>query len=169
MKISDFQIHDHTKLDGVLLKLCELIIEGKKKDSAYYGMVGSCIVDPDNNEVYALNYYKDEDHRVHAERAAVEKYEAKYGKVPNGSICVTTLSPCSEQHSEMADERYGSSCTDFLNSSNIKKVYCGYKDPTQVNTDAYKHKRFHIEETRNKKLREACKMFADTFLKNTLP
>jgi pyrimidine deaminase RibD-like protein len=169
MKISDFQIHNYAKLDNVLLKLCELIIEGKKKDNDYYGMVASCIIDPSNNQVYALNYYKDEDTRVHAERAAIEKYEANHGKVPAGCICVTTLSPCSEQHSDMADERYSDSCTNLLNNSNIKKVYCGYKDPTQVNTEAYRHKKFHIEETRNEKLREMCKMFSDTFLKNTLP
>jgi pyrimidine deaminase RibD-like protein len=159
MKLTDFQIHSHKKLDNILIKLCEMIVEGQKKDSDYYGYVGSCILDPDNNTVYAVNYYNDGYTRVHAERAAIEKYEAKHGKVPQGSICITTLSPCSTYHNEMADKREGSSCTDLINHSNIRKVYCGYVDPTENDTEAYKHKKYHIEETRNEKIRELCKVF----------
>jgi pyrimidine deaminase RibD-like protein len=157
MKISDFKIHSQKKLDNILLKLCEMIVAGQKKDRDYYGFVGSCILDPDNNKVYSLNHYNDGYTRVHAERAAIEKYEAKYGKVPEGSICITTLSPCSTYHNKMADKREGDSCTDLLNSSNIRKVYCGYVDPAEADTEDYKQKKYHIKETDNESIRKLCK------------
>ncbi len=159
MKISDFEIHDREKLDHILVKLCQMIIDGQKKDSDYYGFVASCILDPENNKVYAVNNYVDGYTRIHAERAAIEKYERKYGTVPEGSICITTLSPCSTYHNEMADRREGDSCTDLLNHSNIRKVYCGYSDPVETGTEDYKNKKFHIVETRNEKIRDLCKIF----------
>ena len=158
MKASEFQIHSTDKLDGVLTELCQMIINGKKKNPEYYGMVAAAVLDPDNNLVMSINHYDDAtDKRVHAERAAVEKYNKKFGTVPSGSIVITTLSPCSE---DMV-ERYGESCTDFLNNLGVHKVYCGYDDPTQHP----EHKKFHTQETRNEKLKTLCKQFADTFLK----
>jgi pyrimidine deaminase RibD-like protein len=134
-----------------------MIIAGKKKNPKYYGMVAAAVLDPNNNIITGINYPNDAtDTRVHAERAAVDQYRKKFGDVPAGSIIVTTLSPCSE----VMSERYGESCTDFINGLGIHKVYCGYKDPTQ-HVD---HKQFHTLETRNPKLRELCKQFADTFL-----
>jgi pyrimidine deaminase RibD-like protein len=157
MRIEDFQIHSTEKLDSMLVKLCEMIINGKKKNPKYYGMVAAAVLDPNNNVVMGINCPDDAtDTRVHAERAAVNQYHKKFGDVPAGSIIVTTLSPCSEAMSE----RYGESCTDFINGLGVHKVYCGYKDPTQ-HVD---HKQFHTLETRNPKLRELCKQFADTFL-----
>lgn len=160
MKISDFAIHSLSKLDRVLTNCCELIIEKHRENAEYYGKVAACVIDPSDNHVYAVNYMSDEGTRVHAERAAVNKYIKKYGELPMGCLIVTTLSPCSEDMSE----RYGESCTHLVNELNVHKVYCGYEDPTQNESDAYIHKKFHVMETRNQKLRELCKKFADTFL-----
>lgn len=155
MKKSDFEIHDKDKLDKVLVKLCSLVINRQKKNPDHYGMVGACIIDNDNNMVFETSS-KNGDKWVHAEKNAMESYESKHGEIPKGSIIVTTLSPCNEK----MHDRYGSSCTDVINGSNVRKVYCGYDDPTQN-----KHKnKFTEEVTDNSKLTELCKMFADTFL-----
>ena len=162
MKISDFRIHDTDKLDRILVRLCELIIDehGKSTD---YGMVAACVLDPHDEMVIALNYPAEDGKRVHAETAAIEKYNRQYGNVPTGSIIITTLSPCSEP----MDERHGPSCTDIIEEAGIHKVYCGYTDPTQSQSENYLHKTFHVKETRNDKIRILCKKFADTFLKDT--
>jgi pyrimidine deaminase RibD-like protein len=165
MKISDFEIHDQEKLDNILVELCEMIIDGQKEDSDYYGMVASCVLDMHNNKVYGVNYFKSKDKRVHGERAAIDKYHKRYGKIGEGSIIITTCSPCSEH----MDERYGESCTDLIDSLGIHKVYCGYSDPSQDSSETYQHKKFHSETTKNKQIESLCKKFADTFLKNTLP
>jgi pyrimidine deaminase RibD-like protein len=162
MKISDFQIHDYEKLDNILLELCEMIIDGQKKDSDYYGMVASCVLDMHNNKVYGINYPKD-GKRVHGERAAIDNYHKKFGDIGEGSIVITTCSPCSEG----MDERYGESCKDLIDSLGIHKVYCGYSDPSQDDSENYQHKKFHSETTKNKKIEELCKKFAATFLTNT--
>jgi pyrimidine deaminase RibD-like protein len=164
MKLSDFQIHDHEKLDNILVELCELVIDGQKKNSDYYGMVASCVLDMNNNKVYGINYPKN-GKRVHGERAAIDNYHKKYGKIGAGSIIITTCSPCSEG----MDERYGESCTDLIDNLGIHKVYCGYSDPSQDESERYQHKKFHILTTKNSKIESLCKKFADTFLKNTLP
>ena len=59
----------------------------------------------------------------------------------------------------MAD-RYQGSCTDYINASPVKKVYCGYSDPSQHNEDF----EFTVETTSNKDIQKLCKKFADTFL-----
>jgi pyrimidine deaminase RibD-like protein len=163
MRANEFQITKLDKLDNILVELCSDIIIGQKKDPDYYGMVAACVLDMDNNIVTAVNYFKD-GKRVHAERAAIEKYHSQYGDIPAGSIIVTTLSPCSE---EMA-ERYGDSCTKLIEDIGVHKVYCGYKDPTQSDSGSYLDKTFHVMETKNEKLRELCKSFADTFLDKEL-
>jgi pyrimidine deaminase RibD-like protein len=160
MKISDFRIHDTEKLDNILAKLCELILL-KKKEDPKYGFVAACVLDPYDELVVGINIPADDGTRIHAERAAMNNYNRMHGDIPAGSIIITTLSPCSEEMSE----RYSESCTDLINESPVHKVYCGYTDPTQKHSDTYQHKHFHVKETRNEKLRELCKMFADTFLK----
>jgi hypothetical protein len=60
------------------------------------------------------------------------------------------------------DERYGESCTDLVNGSNVRKVYCGYIDPSQQD----EHAQYTLEESGNKDIVTMCKKFADTFLKN---
>jgi pyrimidine deaminase RibD-like protein len=145
------------QFDDILKHLCDMVVTGQERDAEKYGMVAACVVDSDGNKVYRRNYLnKDDEHRTHAERAAIEAYERLYGDLPEGSIVVTTLSPCSEHMSD----REGASCTDLLNSKGIAKVYCGYMDPTQ-SQDGYE---FSASETNNERIRKQCKAFADTFL-----
>lgn len=154
MRASDFETYDRKKLDSILSKLCDLIIKGQQSDKDY-GMVAAAVLDPDNRIVLRLNY-PGKNGRVHAERAAMEAYISKYGEIPRNSIVVTTLSPCSEK----MNERDGPSCTDYINSSPVKNVYYGYQDPTQEDD----HRGFDAIETKNSKIRNRCKAFADTFL-----
>jgi pyrimidine deaminase RibD-like protein len=164
MKISDFVIHSTDKLDVLLSKCCEHVLDKQKEDKDYWGMVGACVLDPENRIVYGVNHLTSNGTRSHGERSAIDNYTKKYGPVPQGSIIITTLSPCSEALAE----RYGESCTELINSIGVHKVYCGYSDPTQVDSEAYQHKKFHTQETRNEKLKSLCKMLADTFLKDTV-
>jgi len=161
---SDYEIHNYKKLDRILTMLCKMVIEGQKKDKEYYGMVAACVLDPDNQMVAKVNYPTDDGLRVHAERAAMEAYQAKYGEIPEGSIIVTTLSPCNERSDETADGRAGNNCTDLINHSPVHKVYCGYMDPSQGD-EAHNERDFNLMETENGSIRDLCKSFADTFLK----
>ena len=160
---ADDEIHNYKKLDKILIKLCNMVVNSQHSDKDY-GMVAACVLDPDNNIVAGLNSPGVGSKRVHAERVAIEKYEHKYGPVPEGSIVITTLSPCNEHNDETAEERLGESCTDYLNSKGIEKVYCGYMDPTQDNDQ----RQFNLMETGNQDIREECKSFADTFLKQDI-
>jgi pyrimidine deaminase RibD-like protein len=162
MKSSDFQIHNRTKLDKILVELCQMVINGQEKDNEYYGMVAAAVLDPKNRIVKSVNHVVSDGKHKHAERVAIDEYKSKYGDIPEGSIIITTLSPCSEQ----MDERYGEDCTDLINDTVVRKVYCGYEDPSQDDSENYQHKKFHVEITKNKKIVELCKKFADTFLNN---
>ena len=155
IKSSDYEIHNYNKLDRYLSKLCQMVEDGQKSNKDY-GMVAACVLDPDNQAVARLNRPGKDGKRVHAEHAAMEDYINKYGPIPKGSIVITTLSPCNEH----MDERDGPSCTLLINNSNVKKVYCGYMDPTQDDDT----RKFTIMETNNQQLRKQCKQFADTFL-----
>ena len=157
---SDFEIRNRPKLDRILVELCRLIIKGQNNDPMKYGMVAACVLDPQNRIVFGVNEAAENDTRRHAERVAIDRYVKQYGEVPDGSIIITTLSPCNEYGTEMADDRYGESCTDLINDSNVKKVYCGYTDPSQTND----HEEYTLEETKNGDIKELCKKFADTFL-----
>ena len=161
-KDSDYEIHNHTKLDRILVKLCQLVIKGKKTNPEKYGMVAACVLDPKNQTVLCINEATKDGTRKHAERVAIERYVEKYGDIPTGSIILTTLSPCNEDDTEMAAGRFGESCTDLINNSNIRKVYCGCMDPSQDN----EHNKYTLEATSNSDIRELCKKFADTFLEN---
>ena len=159
MRLTEFQTVDINKLDDYLAKLCSMIKRGQTERPEYYGMVAAGVLTPKGRWVAKLNYPKSK-LRVHAERAAIEEYTKYHGKIPEGSIIVTTLSPCNETDDETADTRQGVSCTDLINQSGITKVYCGYKDPTQDN----EHGDYKEVFTKNKQLRTMCKDFADTFL-----
>jgi pyrimidine deaminase RibD-like protein len=161
---SDYEIHSRDKLDKILIELCDLMIKDQKIDPKKYGMVASCVLDPDNNKILCVNEDAGDGTRRHAERVAIDSYVEKYGEIPEGSIIITTLSPCNEDDTEMAAGRYGESCTDLINNSNVRKVYCGYKDPTQDND----HEKYTLEETSNSGIKNLCKKFADTFLKDEL-
>lgn len=156
---SDYEIKNLDKLDHILVDLCRMVVEGQKSDQDY-GMVAAAVLDPENNLVSALNYPDAEGNRVHAERAAVQKYTQQYGEVPEGSIIITTLSPCNEHR---MPDRHGSSCTDLINHLLAHKVYCGYIDPSQ-NDEPFDKRTFSLQETNNAKIRQLCKSFADTFL-----
>jgi pyrimidine deaminase RibD-like protein len=157
MRASDFEPRISEKLDNILSKLCELVARGQSS-AKDYGMVAAAVLDPSNQVVARLNRPGKDGKRIHAEHAAMEAYQQQYGDIPSGSIVITTLSPCNEH----MDERDGPSCTDLINQSVIKKVYCGYMDPTQDDDT----RQFDVLETDNKEIRQQCKAFADTFLGN---
>ena len=152
------EIHNYTKLDNILLKLCEMVVAGMKSKSDY-GMVAAAILTPDNVMVSKLNRPASDGKRIHAERAAIMAYQSEHGDIPDGSIIITTLSPCNTNMSE----RHGDDCSDLIDNAGIKKVYCGYLDPTQ-NHGADDHRQFNLMETQNHSIRELCQAFADTFL-----
>jgi pyrimidine deaminase RibD-like protein len=155
MRASDFEIRNYKKLDRILSKLCNLVEKGRASEKDY-GMVAAAVLDPSNQIVARLNRPASNGQRIHAERAAMEAYEQAHGAIPEGSIIITTCSPCSEH----MDERYGESCTDLINNSIVKKVYAGYTDPTQEE----EHRDFNIIETEDESIRSKCKEFASAFL-----
>lgn len=155
MRASDFEVVNHDKLDQILTRLCELVVEGQKKKQDL-GMVAAAVLDPDNNCVVGINYLLNNGRRVHAERAAIDSYHARFGKIPEGSIIITTCSPCCHE----MEEREGQNCTDLIDKVGVHKVYSGYQDPTQHPGG----KKFHTEITRNPKIQALCQAFASTFL-----
>ena len=102
------------------------------------------------------------DRDVHGERVAIDKYKSKYGEIPDGSIIITTCSPCTE----LMPERVGTSCRDLISSTPVHKVYAGYRDPSQETGPG--DKTYHLQITKNKRIQELCKKFADTWLKRQL-
>ena len=159
MNLSDFQISNHDKLDAILVRLCEMVIQGQGK-KGNLGMVAAAVLDPANNCVVGINYPTRDGRRVHGERAAIDSYTARFGDIPAGSIIITTCSPCSHDMSERA----GVNCSDLIDEVGVHKVYAGYQDPTQEPGD----KKYHIEITGNPKIHELCERFAETFLKDEL-
>jgi len=152
---SNWEIRNYHKLDGILVKLCELVVKGQQQDPNTHGMVAAAILDP-NNRLVSSTGMKIRGKWHHAERCAMMKYEQLHGDIPNGSICITTCSPCSERMSD----RYLESCTDLINHSNIHKVYAGYDDPTQPE----EQRNFNIIETSNPSIRDFCHKLAETFM-----
>ena len=167
MILNDFIVpkskYSNETLDKLLAELCELVIKGKQDNPDFSGWVGAAVITPEGLVVTGTAY-RYGNKFIHAERAAIDKYEAEYGELPKGCIVVTTLSPCNEDHDETATERQGDSCTDLLNAKQVKLAYCGYNDPTQE----HKHNNFTVIITENEKLKSLCKQMADTFLKKGL-
>ena len=145
--------------DEILSHLCEMVERGQQEDPDHYGMVAACVVSPDGKRVFDLNYAVEDGHRVHAERAAIDRFEEEFGDLPDGCVVVTTLSPCSEH----MHDREGKSCTDLLNEKGIKSAYCGLVDSTQID-GCMEKKKFNVQETNDIRIMEQCKAFADTFL-----
>ena len=152
------EISQHKKLDRVLIRLCELLAAAEHPK---FGMVAAAVIDPDNRIVAALNRRLSQDKNLHAEPAAMQAYEKRYGAIPDGSIIVTTLSPCAEPMAE----RQGQACVERINQSNVHKVYCGYMDHTQ-HEGLTELREFTLEETANPDIRRLCKKYADTFLED---
>lgn len=161
MKISDFHIRNLDKLDEILVGLCQVAIDRYGTDPNQYGAVASAVLD-NNNRLVTAGSYKVNGKWVHAERAAIDKYENKFGPVPEGSIIITTCSPCTDP----MPDRVGSSCEDLISSTAVHKVYAGFRDPSQHTRDH--DKTYHLQITRNKKIQELCGRFADTWLKKDL-
>ena len=158
MKLNELY-KDSIHPDEILTELCNAVMAGQRKNPKKYGMVAACVVDPDHKQTYGVNYLNDDNRRTHAERAAIESYESIHGSLPKGCIVFTTLSPCSEH----MHDRTGESCTDLLNAKEIKRVYCGYIDPTQ-HESSYKKRQFDVRETNDTTIKEMCKTFASAFL-----
>jgi len=161
MKLSDFRIENQDKLDGILVRLCEMVIQGQQQDPDRYGMVAAAVLDPENNLVMALNHAQGRKD-VHGERAAIRKYMKQYGNIPEGSIIITTCSPCTEP----MPERVGESCRDLISSTPVHKVYAGYRDPSQKTGPG--DKTYHLQITQNKRIQDLCRQFANTWLKDEL-
>ena len=159
MRLVEFESVDISKLDDYLAKLCAIVKKGQVERPEYYGMVAAGILTPKGKFVAKLNYPKGK-LRVHAERAAIEEYNKYHGDIPEGSVMITTLSPCNEKDDETAEHRAGVSCTDLINQQGFDRVYSGYKDPTQDN----EHGDYKEVVTKNKQLGTMCKEFADSFL-----
>lgn len=159
MRSSDFEITNEPKLDRLLTQLVEMVIRGQSEDAEHYGLVAAGVLDNDNRFVPALNRLNAKtDTRVHAERAAIERYNELHGDIPAGSIIITTLSPCTDPD---MNDRYDSSCDKLINSGVVRKVWCGYIDPTQ---DKNQRKAYHLECTKNPKLHAMCERIASLFL-----
>jgi len=83
MKVHDIlqENHQYPNLDRILRGLGRMLLKGQQIDSdGKFGMVAACLLDPKGRQVRALNRRIRDGHRVHAERAAIEKYEKRYGK-----------------------------------------------------------------------------------------
>jgi len=161
MRIEDFIIHSTGKLDRILAECCRQVLEKHDVDPEYWGMVGACVLGTDGRIAWGVNHMLQDGLRDHAEVVAIKNYTSKYGSDSlDGTIIITTLSPCSTD----IDQPGGRNCVDYINRHGIKKVWCGWSDAGQVDTDTYKSKHFHVAETRNPKLRTLCQKMAETFL-----
>lgn len=153
----DYELRNYHKLDKYLSELCDLVEKGQRSGKDF-GMVAAGILPLKGDYMARLNR-PGENGRIHAEHAVIEDFVKKYGSIPEGSVIITTLSPCNTA----MDERDGPSCADLLNEHGIQKVYCGYIDPTQ-HDGAEDNRQYNLVETQNKELRTRCEQFADTFL-----
>lgn len=149
------EIHSYHKLDRILVKLCDLVDSRHAQDPEKYGLVGAALLDPKNQIATGVST-KQDGQWYHAERRAMTAYRKKYGSIPPGCIIVVTCSPCSER----MDSRHGDSCTDLINSSAVKKVYCGFDDETQPENQ----REFNIIETADPEIRDRCRGYAEQFM-----
>lgn len=153
----DYELRNYHKLDKYLKELCDLVDKGQQSNKDF-GMVAAGIL-PLRGEYMARLNRPSKNGRTHAEHAVIEDFIKKYGSIPEGSVILTTLSPCNTH----MDERDGPSCADLLNEHGIQKVYCGFIDPTQHHGSEDKRD-YNLVETQDKKLRTRCEQFASTFL-----
>jgi len=146
MRATDFQ--SRTEMDHALTHLCELLIQAQAEHPDQTGDVAACVLDPEGQSTTGISL-RDGDRWIHAEVLACERYRDKFGDIPEGTMCVTTLSPCNRP---MAD-RVGTDCASYLRDQGIDQVYAGHADQTQ---DAD-----NVGITQNAKLRKLCKKFAE--------
>jgi len=150
--------HLHNSLDVILLNCLRHLAGAQRADSDHWGLVSAAVVGPDNQIAYGVNHLINDKLRMHAEAVAIHRYINDYGDISPECVIITTLSPCSEA----MHDRAGVSCTELINQLDIKRVYCGYKDPTQHAHTA----EFNVVETKNLEIRQLCKKIANTFLKS---
>lgn len=156
MIVQEILSHQSNKLDSVLVQLCDMIVQEHSRDPDPAGgrMVAATVYDPKGQTSMIISNQRENGSWNHAERNAIDQYIKDFGSIPNGSIIVTTLSPCGER----LDSRYGESCVDLINDHpEIKLAYCGYDDRTQSMDQA----NFEVTITANSKIKELCKEFAD--------
>jgi len=153
----DYEIRNYHKLDKYLAELCKLVERGQESGKDF-GMVAAGILTLKHPYMARLNR-PGKHGRIHAEHAVIKDFKAKYGEVPEGTVIITTLSPCNNH----MDERDGPSCADIINANGIEKVYCGLIDPSQ-NHGSKDHRHYNLVETQNEELRTRCEEFASTFL-----
>lgn len=151
-----------SKFDEILSNLCDLVEAGREKNPKIYGLVGSAIIDPKNNIIKRTSRFR-EGKWSHAEREVILDYRDKFGDISKNTILITTLSPCNELHTDPAPSRRGESCTKLINTTGIKLVYSGYLDPSQGNNE-YDERNFKLILSKDSKIRDRCKKYADQFL-----
>ena len=156
---TDYEIRNYHKLDKLLEGLCDLVDKGQHANKNY-GMVAAGILSLKYPYMARLNRPGD-DGRIHAEHAVITDFINKYGEIPEGTVILTTLSPCNKH----MDERDGPSCASLCDKYGIKKVYCGFIDPTQDKGEE-DHRHYNLMETQNSEIRSRCQEFAETFLGN---
>lgn len=144
------------KYDHVLVDLCQLIIDNKRRDNRY-GLVAAAVIDGDRR-VDATSSFNGK--WVHAERNALNKFKKQYGDLSNAAVIVTTLSPCVE---DMPD-RQGISCSELIAQTPVRRVYCGYRDPEHEEL----HNDIDLSFTTNGAIERMCQSFADTFQKENI-
>lgn len=155
---TNYEIRNYHKLDKYLAELCDMI--DRDGNDAGNGMVAAGVLSLTHPYIARLSSIQSDGKSTHAERNAIDAFESEYGPITEGTVIITTLSPCNERHDTTAKERVGESCTDLINSKGILKVYCGFMDPTQDDDT----REFNIIETSNEDIRHRCKQYADTFL-----
>jgi Zn-dependent peptidase ImmA (M78 family) len=62
-------------------------------------------------------------------------------------------------------DRQGISCNELINTTPVRVVYCGYRDPEHQEV---MHNDFDIRFTDNRNIEQMCKQFADMFQKQNL-
>jgi len=65
---------DSDQLDAALLDCCRAVVQGQQDNPKHFGMVGACVVDPDNHKVVGVNEPATDGTRRHAERVAIDRY-----------------------------------------------------------------------------------------------
>ena len=146
----------HVELyDQILTILCDMIDYQFTHNPEKYGEVGAAIVDPHSRIVVALSTPSKGKWR-HAEFNAIVAYNKKYGEIPQGSVVITTCSPCSAR----MPDRQGDSCTHRINEQPIPIVYCGFEDPTQ---HTHLHN-FQLVITQNAHIHHRCEKHAQRFM-----
>jgi len=156
---TDYEIRNYHKLDKLLEGLCDLVDKGQHANGDF-GLVGAGLLSLKYPYMARLNRPGD-DGRIHAEHAVFIDFINKYGEIPEGTVLLTTLSPCNKH----MDERDGPSCADLTDKYGIKKVYCGLIDPTQHKGES-DHRHYNLMETQNPEIRKRCEEFAESFLGN---